>query len=152
MPDNIYPGAETHLITDRDNDLIMGICRSAAAPTHAGPSLPGKKPHALSKNLWTDTKAANIFTSIQGQGSRISHAPPAMTGQGKAKQGIHPPIRELQVRVRGKPAWPHRPPRRLRSEVKPTPPGSGLRNPIEYHTPHHQEASRTGSNTIEAFN
>jgi hypothetical protein len=25
MPDNIYPGAETHLITDRDNDLIMGM-------------------------------------------------------------------------------------------------------------------------------
>jgi hypothetical protein len=95
MPDSIYPGAETRLITDCDNDLIMGIRRSVVAPTHAGPSLPGKKPHASSKNLWTDMKVANIFTSIQGQGSCISHAPPATMGQGKAKQGIHPPIQEL---------------------------------------------------------
>jgi hypothetical protein len=46
MPDSIYPGAETYLITDRDNDLIKGIHTSAVAPTHARPWLPDKKLHA----------------------------------------------------------------------------------------------------------
>jgi hypothetical protein len=84
MPDNIYLGAETRLITDHDNDSIKGICTSVVAPTHARRRLPGKKPHASGKNPWTGTKAANIFTSIQGQGSRISHAPPTTMGQDKA--------------------------------------------------------------------
>jgi hypothetical protein len=46
MPDSIYPGAETHLITDRDNNSVKGIRTSAVAPTHAGPRLLGKKSHA----------------------------------------------------------------------------------------------------------
>jgi hypothetical protein len=50
MPDSIYLGAETHLITDRVNGLIKGIRTSVVAPTHAGLRLPGKKPHASSKN------------------------------------------------------------------------------------------------------
>jgi hypothetical protein len=84
MPDSIYLGAETCLITDRDNDSIKGIRISAMAPTHAGTRLPGKNPHALGKNPWTGVKAANIFTSIQGQWSHISNARPAMMGQDKA--------------------------------------------------------------------
>jgi hypothetical protein len=91
MPDSIYLGAETRLITNCDNDSIKGICTSVVAPTHAGPRLPGKKPHGSGKKPWTGTKATNIFTSIQGQGSRISHVPPATTGQDKVGQGIHPP-------------------------------------------------------------
>jgi hypothetical protein len=98
------PRAETHLITDRDNDLIKGICTSVVAPTHAGLRLPGKKPLASGKNPWTSTKAANIFTSIQGQGSCISHAPPTTTGQDKAGQGIHPPYPRAPGKSRGKPA------------------------------------------------
>jgi hypothetical protein len=42
MPDIIYPGVETHVITDRDNDSIKGICTSATSLTHAGPRLLGK--------------------------------------------------------------------------------------------------------------
>jgi hypothetical protein len=91
VPDSVYPGAESRLITDHDNDSIKGICTSAAAPTNTGPKLPGKKPHASGKDPWTGTKAANILTSVQGQGSRISHAPSTMTGQDKTGQGIHPP-------------------------------------------------------------
>jgi hypothetical protein len=91
MPNSIYLGLETRLITDRDNDLIKGIHTLAAAPTHVGPRLPGKKPHASGKNPWTGTKIANIFISIQGQGLCISHMPPAMTGQNKVGQSIHPP-------------------------------------------------------------
>jgi hypothetical protein len=91
VPDSVYSGAETHLITDRDNDSIKGIRTSAVPPTHAGLRLPSKKPHASGKNSWTGTKATNILTSIQGQGSRISHAPPTTTGQDKVGQGIHPP-------------------------------------------------------------
>jgi hypothetical protein len=89
--DSIYLGAETHLITDRDNDSIKGIRILDVAPTHAGLRLLGKKQHALGKNPWIGTKAANIFPSIEGQGSRISHAPPVTTGQDQAGQGIHPP-------------------------------------------------------------
>jgi hypothetical protein len=85
MPASIYPGVETRLITSRDNDSIKGIRTSAEAPTHTGLRLLGKKSHASGKNPWTGMKAAYIFTNIQGQGSRISHAPPAMTGQGKAR-------------------------------------------------------------------
>jgi hypothetical protein len=88
--DSVYPGAETHLITDCDNDSIKGICTSAMAPTHVGPKLPSKKPLASGKNPWTGTKAANILTSIQGQGSRISHVPPTTIGQDNVRQGIHP--------------------------------------------------------------
>jgi hypothetical protein len=101
MPNSIYSGAETHLITDRDNDSIKGMRTSAAPPTHSRPRLPSKKPHASSKNPWTGTKATNTFTSIQGHGSRTSHAPSARMGQDKVGQCIHPPppIRELQVRV-----------------------------------------------------
>jgi hypothetical protein len=50
IPDSIYPGAETRLITDRDNDSIKGIRKSATAPTHAGLRFLGKKPHTLGKN------------------------------------------------------------------------------------------------------
>jgi hypothetical protein len=42
MPDSIYPGVETHVITDRDNDSIKGICTSATSLTHAGLRLLGK--------------------------------------------------------------------------------------------------------------
>jgi hypothetical protein len=106
MADSIYPRAETHHITDYDNDSIKGIHTSAVAPTHAGPRLPSKKPHASGKNSWTCMKAANIFTSIQGQGLCISHTPLAMMGQDKAGWGIHPHIRELHIRVGGMPARP----------------------------------------------
>jgi hypothetical protein len=82
MPDSIYPGAETRVITDRDNDLIMGIHTSAMTPTHAGLRLPGKKPHASGTNPWTGTKAANIFTSIQDQGYQ-----PHTTGHDEARPG-----------------------------------------------------------------
>jgi hypothetical protein len=91
VPDNVCPGAETRLITYRDNDLIKGIHTSAMAPTHTGLRVPGKNPHALGKNPWTTMKAGNILTSIQGQGSHISHAPPTTMGQEKVGQGIHPP-------------------------------------------------------------
>jgi hypothetical protein len=50
MPDSIYLGAETRLITDHDNDSIKGIHTSAVAPTHVRSWLPGKKPHASGKN------------------------------------------------------------------------------------------------------
>jgi hypothetical protein len=83
MPDSIYPGVETRLMTSHDSDSIKGIRTSTEAPTHARPRLPSKKSHASSKNPWTGMKAAYIFTNIQGQGSRISHTPPATTGQGK---------------------------------------------------------------------
>jgi hypothetical protein len=53
MPDSIYLRAETCLITDRDIDLIKGICTSAVAPTHTGPRLPGKNVHASGKTPWT---------------------------------------------------------------------------------------------------
>jgi hypothetical protein len=154
MPDNIYPGAETRLITDRDNGSITGICTSAAPPTHIGPRLPGKKPHASGKNPWIGTKAANIFTNIQGQGSCISHAPLTTMGQGKAEQdrASIPPIRELQVRVQGKPARPRRPQRGLISDANSAPPGNDLRNLLEYHPPRHQGASKIGPNTVEASN
>jgi hypothetical protein len=152
MPDNIYPGVETYLITDRDNDPIKGIRTSAAAPTHTRPRFPGKKPHASGKNPWAGTKAANIFTSIQDQGPHINHAPPSTTGQDMAGQGIHPPYPRALGKSRGKPARLQRPPQRLRSEAKPVPLGSGLQNPLEYHPPHHQEVSRTGPNTVEASN
>jgi hypothetical protein len=101
MSDSIYAGAETHLITDYDNDSIRGIHTSATVPTHAGLRLPGSKPHALGKNPLIGTKEANIFTSIHGQGSRISHAPPATTSQGKARQGIHPPYLRAPGKSRG---------------------------------------------------
>jgi hypothetical protein len=102
MPGSVYPGAGIHLITDRDNDSIKGIRTSATAPTHVGPRLLGKKPHALSKNPWTGTKAANILTSIQGQGSRISHVPPAMTRQDMAGGGgIHPPYPRAPSKSKG---------------------------------------------------
>jgi hypothetical protein len=151
MPDGIYPGAETRLITDHNNNSIKGIRTSATTPTHARPRLADKKPHASGKNPWTGTKAANIFISIQDQGSCISDAPPATMGQGKAGQGIHPPYLRAPGKSRGgEPAWLHRPPQRLRSEAKPASPGSGLRNPLEYHPPHHQEVSKIGPNTVEA--
>jgi hypothetical protein len=84
MPNSIYPGAQTCLINNRDNDSIKGMRTLVTAPTNAGPRLPGKRPHASGKNPWIGMKAANIFTSIQGKGSRISHVSLAMTGQGKA--------------------------------------------------------------------
>jgi hypothetical protein len=84
MPDSIYLRAETRLITDRDIDLIKGICTSVVAPTHTGPRLPGKNVHASGKTPWTGMKAGNILTSIQVQGSCISHAPPTTMGQDKA--------------------------------------------------------------------
>jgi hypothetical protein len=147
MLDSIYQGAETRLITDHDNDSIRGIHTTIVAPTHAGPRLPDKMPHASGKNLWTGTKAANIFTSIQGQGLCISHAPPAMPDKTFTPPPPHP---RALGKSRGKPARPRRPPRRLRKEAKSAPPGSGLRNPLEYHPPHHQEASRTSLSTVEA--
>jgi hypothetical protein len=45
MPDSIYLGEKTHLITENDNDSIKGIRTSDVAPTHAGLRLLGKKPH-----------------------------------------------------------------------------------------------------------
>jgi hypothetical protein len=101
MSDSIYAGVETRLITDYDNDSIRGIHTSATVPTHAGPRLPSSKPHALGKNPLIGTKAANIFTSIHGQGSHISHAPPATTSQGKARQGIHPSYLRALGKSRG---------------------------------------------------
>jgi hypothetical protein len=64
MPDTIYSGAETRLITDRDNDSIKGIRRSAMAPTHVGLRLPGKKPHASGKNPWTSTQERRPVSSL----------------------------------------------------------------------------------------
>jgi hypothetical protein len=101
MPDGIYPGAETRLITDHNNNSIKGIRTSATTPTHARPRLADKKPHASGKNPWTGTKAANIFISIQDQGSCISDAPSATMGQGKAGQGIHPPYLRAPSKSRG---------------------------------------------------
>jgi hypothetical protein len=121
-----YPGAETCLITDHDNDSVKGIRKSAVAPTHAELRLPGKKSHASGKNPWTGMKATNIFTSIQGQGSRISHAPLATMWQDKAEQGIHPPYPRVLGKSRGEASRLYRPPLRLRSEAKLFPPGSGL--------------------------
>jgi hypothetical protein len=50
MPNSVYLGAETHLITDYNNDSIKGTRTSVVAPTHVGPRLPSKKPHASGKN------------------------------------------------------------------------------------------------------
>jgi hypothetical protein len=89
-------------------------------------------------------------SKAKGHVSATCHRP----RQGKTRSGRAsiPPIRELQVRVGGKLARPCRPPWRLRSEAKPAPPGSGLRNPLKYHPPHHQEVSRIGLSTVEASN
>jgi hypothetical protein len=101
MPDSMYLGVETRPIIDHYNDSIKGIHTLPAARTHAGPRLPGKKPHASGKNPWTCTKASIILTSIQGQGSRIRHMPPAMMGQDKAGQGIYPPYPRSLGKSRG---------------------------------------------------
>jgi hypothetical protein len=42
MLDSIYPGAETHLITDHDNDSIKGIHTSATSPPTLGRGSPIK--------------------------------------------------------------------------------------------------------------
>jgi hypothetical protein len=50
MLDSIYPGAETRVITDHNNDSIKVIHSSATTPTHAGLWLPSKKLHASGIN------------------------------------------------------------------------------------------------------
>jgi hypothetical protein len=50
MLDSIYPGIETHLITNHDNDSTKGLQTSAMTPTHTRPWLPGKKPITVDKN------------------------------------------------------------------------------------------------------
>jgi hypothetical protein len=105
------------------------------------------------------TQAVNTFRSIQGRGL---HTPQQSVtdhyvamGQDRDGQGTLPSYLNnhgSHVRVGDKAAYPYRPPQKLSDEAKPVPQGSNPRNLFEHHSPHRQEYSRTGPNTVEASN
>jgi hypothetical protein len=101
MPNSIYSGAETHLITDRDNDSIKGMRTSAAPPPTLGRGSLVKS-HMLQVKIHGQVRRQLIpsqASKVMGRVLATHHRP----GWGKTRSGSAsippPPIRELQVRV-----------------------------------------------------
>jgi hypothetical protein len=111
MPNSIYPGAETCLIIDRDNDSIKGIYvhHPWSPPTLGHDSL--VKNHILRVKIHEQVRRKLISSQASNAKGRVlamRHRP--RQGKIRLTKASIPPTRELQVSVGGKPAWLHRPP------------------------------------------
>jgi hypothetical protein len=101
MPDSIYLGAETRLITNRDNNSIKVYIHQSCPPPMLGRGSPVKS-HMLRVKIHGQVRR-KLISSQASKAKGCVSATRHQSRQGKARLGRAsiPPIRELQVRVGG---------------------------------------------------